>query len=105
MAIAGGLGAHASLRDVPHEEDAAHDAAILFSESPSRFILEVRPEQLNALKRLFGALPLGRLGTVAADPSTPGMPPRLTVRGIDDTPLIDRAIPDLKAAWQGPLRW
>jgi phosphoribosylformylglycinamidine synthase len=65
MALAGGLGANASLRDVPCDDDAAHDAILLFSESPSRFLLEVRPDDVNDLADLFGGLPLGRLGDVA----------------------------------------
>ena len=38
-------------RDVPCDDDAAHDAALLFSESPTRFLLEVRPEHVRALCR------------------------------------------------------
>jgi phosphoribosylformylglycinamidine synthase len=105
MALAGGLGARASLRDVPRDGSAAHDAALLFSESPSRFLLEVRPEHLDHLTGLFAGLPLGRLGTVDAAGIDPRPVPRLTVRGLDDSPVIDATLPDLKAAWQRPLRW
>ena len=31
--------------------------------------------------------------------------PRLTVRGLDDSVVIDAPVADLKAAWQRPLRW
>jgi phosphoribosylformylglycinamidine synthase subunit PurSL len=103
MALAGGLGAEASLRDVPCDDDAAHDVALLFSESPSRFLLEVRPEDFIPLADLFGGLPLGRLGEVVG-PGGDG-PPRLTVRGLDASPVIDASVADLKAAWQRPLRW
>ena len=98
MAFAGGLGASASLRDVPCEEDAALDAILLFSESPSRFLLEVRPDDLPALDDLFGGLPLGRLGAVVAEP-------RLTVTGLDGPAVIDATVSALKSAWQTPLRW
>src|SRR5205814_165220 len=64
MALAGGLGARASLRDLPCEETASHDAILLFAESPSRFVLEVRPGDVATLADLFGGLPLGRLGEV-----------------------------------------
>jgi phosphoribosylformylglycinamidine synthase II len=109
MAFAGGLGVRASLRDVPHEADVAHDAALLFSESPSRFLLEVRPEHAGDLAELFDGLPLGRLGTVVAaesesdDPRS--APSRFNILGINESPVIDATVPDLKAAWQRPLRW
>jgi phosphoribosylformylglycinamidine synthase len=103
MALAGGLGVDASLRDVPCDDDAARDAALLFSESPTRFLLEVRPEDFDALTGIFGGLPLGRLGEVIGAAGT--MPPRLTILGLDASPVIDASVTDLKAAWQRPLRW
>ena len=66
MALAGGLGATVSLAEVPREAAAEHDAALLFSESPTRFLLEVRPAHVDELTRLFAGLPLGRLGMVVA---------------------------------------
>ena len=51
MALAGGLGARASLGDVPRDDDDANDAALLFSESPTRFLLEVRPEHADTFRR------------------------------------------------------
>jgi phosphoribosylformylglycinamidine synthase len=104
MALAGGLGARVSLRDVPCDASAAHDAALLFSESPSRFLLEVRPEHVSDLTGLFGGLPLGRLGTVAGGGPHPDQP-RLTVMGMNSSPVIDATVSDLKATWQQPLRW
>ena len=82
MAIAGGLGASVSLRDVPCPDDAAHDAVLLFSESPSRFVIEVRPGDLAALFEVFGTLPIGRLGEVTAEP-------RLSIAGIGGGPAVD----------------
>jgi phosphoribosylformylglycinamidine synthase len=106
MALAGGLGARVALRDVPRRDDAARDWILLFSESPTRFVLEVRPEDRGELERRLGGLPLGRLGEVAAGrPAGEGSPPRLTIAGLDASPVVDAAVADLKAAWQGPLRW
>ncbi|MGC8639708.1 MAG: phosphoribosylformylglycinamidine synthase subunit PurL [Isosphaeraceae bacterium] len=103
MAFAGGLGASVSLRDVPREDDAALDAVLLFAESPSRFLLEVPPQNYAALADLAGSLPLGRLGEVrsAEGPSDA----RLTITGLDGTTVIDARIGDLKKAWQEPLSW
>jgi len=106
MAMAGGLGAAISLRDVPCEDDAAHDLVLLFSESPSRFLLEVPPQHHAALADLMGNLPSGRLGEVVAatdEPATASA--RLAVTGLRGSVVIDAAIRDLKEAWQQPLRW
>jgi phosphoribosylformylglycinamidine synthase len=106
MALAGGLGACASLRDVPCDDDAASDAVLLFSESPSRFLLEVPPQHYAALVNLLGGLPSGRLGEVADPVYGPGAgPPRLSITGLDGTTVIEAPLADLKEAWQRPLRW
>ncbi len=106
MAFAGGLGARVSLRDVPCDEDAARDVVLLFSESPTRFLLEVPPAHMATVADIFGGLPLGRLGEVVGDedPSRPPSP-RLTVRGLDASTVIDADVADLKTAWRRPLDW
>jgi phosphoribosylformylglycinamidine synthase len=104
MALAGGLGARASLRDVPCPDEAAFDAVLLFSESPSRFLLEVRPQHVDSLTDLFGGLPLGHLGEVT-DVETDGGSRKLTVLGLMDQTVIDVPLAELKFAWQKPLRW
>ena len=79
MAIAGGLGANVSLARVPREDDAASDLVLLFSESPTRFLLEVSPECLDELSGVFSGLPLGQLGVVTASAARP----RSRLRAID----------------------
>ena len=103
MAFAGGVGAEISLRDVPCDDDAAHDASLLFSESPSRFLLEIEPRFYNAVGGLFGGLPLGKLGEtrVAAD----GEAARLTITGLDGSAVVDSPLSALEAAWRRPLDW
>jgi phosphoribosylformylglycinamidine synthase len=106
MAFAGGLGATVSLRDVPCEDDAARDPVLLFSESPSRFLLEVPPQHYAALADLVGGLPMGRLGEVTSGATSADSDEcRLIVTGIDGTVVIDAAILDLKNSWQERLRW
>jgi len=103
MAFAGGLGVRASLQAVPRRHDAAHDVALLFSESPTRFLLEVRPDSAPELLKLASTLPLGQIGEVVRDSDS--HPPRLTVLGLEGTTVIDISLDDLKATWQRPLRW
>jgi phosphoribosylformylglycinamidine synthase len=103
MAFAGGVGAEVSLRDVPCDDDAAVDAALLFSESPSRFLLEIEPHCYGALADLFGGLPLGRLGETRD--GALGEPARLTITGLDGSPVVDSTLSALEEAWRRPLRW
>jgi phosphoribosylformylglycinamidine synthase len=106
MALAGGLGAQVSLGGVLRADDAASDFVLLFSESPTRFVLEVPRECYRELCVLFHDLPLGSLGHVVA--RAQGLEsawPRLIVRGLADSVVIDASVADLKAAWQRPLHW
>ena len=45
MAFAGGLGMHLSLKNVSRDGDVTTDDVSLFSESNSRFVVEVAPEK------------------------------------------------------------
>jgi phosphoribosylformylglycinamidine synthase len=106
MAFAGCLGATVSLRDVPCEDAAALDPVLLFSESPSRFLLEVPPQHYAALADLAGSLPMGRLGEVTSGADfAVAHDHRLIVTGLDGTVVIDAAIADLKKSWQERLSW
>ena len=104
MAFAGGLGADVSLGAVPRGDDAASDPVLLFSESPTRFLLEVSPDRLGELSAILAGLPLGRLGVVTAGiDDNHAAAARLIVRGLDDNVVIDAPVAGLKAAWQRPL--
>jgi len=106
MALAGGLGARVALAGVPCTDQAASDFVLLFSESPSRFVLEVVPDRWRELALVLDGLPLGRLGEVnsgSAGRETDS--PRLTVLGLDEKVVIDAKVSDLKAVWQRPLGW
>jgi phosphoribosylformylglycinamidine synthase len=112
MAFAGGCGARVRLAEVPHDGSADSrspeaDAVLLFSESASRFVIEVPPAKRGPLEMLFrqAQVPLAHFGEVtetsrlqiAASPHAGHEPPA--------TWLIDLPIADLKEAWQKPLRW
>jgi phosphoribosylformylglycinamidine synthase subunit PurSL len=106
MAIAGGLGANVTLSAISREDDAASDLVLLFSESPSRFLLEVSPGCLSELSGVLSGLPLGQLGVVTASGADRGVPSaQLIVRGLDEKVVIDATVAGLKAAWQRPLGW
>ncbi len=98
MALAGGFGVDVSLRDVPCADEAAEDAVLLFSESPTRLIVECKPENANELAAIFAEIPVGRLGEVTAEP-------RVTIRGLGKSEVLSAPVAELKADWQRPLKW
>jgi phosphoribosylformylglycinamidine synthase len=108
MAFAGGLGASLALTDMPNELsrnriDAApdgtpHAAALLFSESNSRFLCEVAGDKQDEFEQTLGDLPHAKIGQVTESQ-------RLKVAGTNSTTVIDQTIVALKEAWQKPLRW
>ncbi|MCB7129655.1 MAG: phosphoribosylformylglycinamidine synthase, partial [Candidatus Brocadiales bacterium] len=97
MSFAGGLGMELNVKGVPAEGGAMRDDTILFSESPSRFVVEVSPENYDAFKRVMKAVPCGFIGKVRGDTV-------FIVRGSRGRPVIYTDIHRLKEAWQAPLR-
>ncbi len=98
MAFAGGLGIQASLLGLPRSPDCWRPDAQLFSESNSRYLVEVEPDKYDAFAKLMLNLPFGQLGKVAADP-------RLVIKTPDGRAIIDADIAALKQAWRKTLDW
>ena len=96
----------ASYTDSPNMDEHFTGAVLLFSESPTRFLLEVPPQHYAALADLVGDLPMGRLGEVGPGhvPSAGGSP-ALMILGLDGSTVIEAPIARLKDEWQKPLRW
>ncbi|MFW5798573.1 MAG: phosphoribosylformylglycinamidine synthase subunit PurL, partial [Planctomycetota bacterium] len=57
MAFAGDLGAEVALTDVPRTDEVTRDEQVLFSESNSRFVLEVTPKKLDRLMAQLSNVP------------------------------------------------
>jgi phosphoribosylformylglycinamidine synthase len=94
MAFGGGLGLDLDLARVPAEPLPAGydaDATALFSESCSRFLVEVAPEHQGAFEALLDGQPLALLGRVRADAV-------LELRGTAGGPLTQLPLSDLSAA-------
>ncbi|MCD4830932.1 MAG: phosphoribosylformylglycinamidine synthase subunit PurL [Anaerohalosphaeraceae bacterium] len=98
MAFAGGLGIEADLRGVIKDDDCSRAEVVLFSESNSRYIVEVKPENYDAFVRLMLDVPLGEIGKVV-DSKT------LTVKDSAGKAVVDIETDKLKQAWQKPLKW
>jgi len=95
MAFAGELGARLELSRVPCEDAGSTydgDATRLFSESCTRFLVEVAPEHADAFEALFADLPLGRLGEVTGDAT-------LRITGVAGDALLVVPIEELRQAF------
>jgi phosphoribosylformylglycinamidine synthase subunit PurSL len=100
MAFAGCRGVEASLVQVPYEETGAggvRDEILLFSESPSRFVCEVREKDMTAFAAAMARVPHARVGRVVDGA-------RLSLRGLRDAPAIDEPLNALREAFVAPLR-
>ena len=102
MAFAGGLGARIMLDHVPYPMEDPADvmptAALLFGESNTRFLIEVREENVEAFQDLLEQVPLSMVGNVVDSG-------KLEITDIDGSTVINADLETLKEAWQKPLRW
>ena len=98
MCFAGGLGAEIDLSEIPSSDHLNQDDKLLFSESNSRFIAEISPENKEKFEEILRHVPHKKIGIVSAER-------RLQVTGIKKNLIIDEQIEDLKEAWQKTLRW
>lgn len=91
MAFAGGLGAIVDVASV----EAGSDLVRLFSESNSRFVVEVTSDNQLAFEAAMGGVVLVQLGSVSAEQNV----------SISNgaTELISESVGRLKSAWQDPL--
>ena len=98
MAFAGGLGLRVGLDRVPFEGPHEHRCAavLLFSESNSRFLVEVTPGNADAFEAALDDLPVACIGEV----NDSGM---LTVTGLAGSIVVEAGLWTLKASWQTPL--
>ncbi|MEI6437501.1 MAG: phosphoribosylformylglycinamidine synthase subunit PurL [Candidatus Omnitrophota bacterium] len=98
MAFAGGLGAAFLAKSVPYEGHSDRDDMVLFSESNSRFVVEVSPENKKAFERTMKDVPCKLVGQVLADEA-------VFYYGLKDNLCLKADIGVLKAAWQKPLKF
>jgi len=97
MSFAGSLGIEAFLKEIP-TKNIKRDDLVLFSESNTRFIVEVRKKDKKKFENTMKGIPIGLLGCISNKPY-------FKIYGLDDRKIIDIGIDKLKEAWQKPLRW
>ncbi|TWU12753.1 Phosphoribosylformylglycinamidine synthase subunit PurL [Symmachiella macrocystis] len=98
MSFAGELGAEIWLAALGEAGRCDDDIVLLFSESNTRFVIEVPPDSQKQLESIFEGLPLTEIGIVNNGPN-------VMFRGIRGYGAIDTPWRDLKASWQQPLAW
>jgi phosphoribosylformylglycinamidine synthase II len=98
MAFAGGLGIEADLRGLPCGKNCSRTDARLFSESNSRYIVEVEPDKYNEFAKMMLNLPFGQIGKVTEDK-------KLVIKAQDGKTVIETDIVTLKQAWQKTFDW
>lgn len=96
MAFAGGLGLQVDLRGLPVSHDCCTVQEQLFSESNSRYLVEVSPACYHEFARRMLHLPFGQIGEVTAHP-------RLQIWDQCGHQVLDADLDLLKAVWQKPL--
>jgi phosphoribosylformylglycinamidine synthase len=97
MAMAGGLGASVLLKKVPFKGTRKRNDVVLFSESNSRFIIEVPTAHEKALAKIFKGMACAKIGTVEATEE-------ILVYGLKDQPVVNARSNELKSIWQAPLK-
>jgi len=98
MAFAGGLGATIYLKSIPLGEPMGRDDFILFSESNSRFLVEVVPENKDDFEQIMTSISLADIGQITDSEL-------MEVYGTDGRKVVSAFLGELKEAWQRPLRW
>ncbi len=100
MAFAGGLGIEVDLDAIRVEGtvgDENSNLIRLFSESNTRFVVEIQPAKQTEFENMMGEVEISLLGRV-----TDGK--HVTIRSNGER-AIHSLLTDLKAAWQQPLDW
>lgn len=114
MAFAGDIGLEIDLDKVPYEVRGAparprmvsglggnpesRNDAILFSESNSRFLVEVTPGHKAEFENAMTGCAYGLIGKTVKTK-------QLIINGISGKAIINENLSDLKESWQKPLRW
>ena len=98
MAFAGELGARLDLRRMPYSGPVADrtNASLLFSETPSRFLVEIEPENRDKFEEIMKITSCKRVGVVLEDDE-------FSISGLSTATVLRERVSALKAAWQTPL--
>ena len=95
MALAGGLGADLNLLKLP-SNSALRDDFLLFSESNSRFLVEVAEKDKETFEVALKGKAFAEIGRVTKNT-------QVRVIGLKGSAVVDSSVTDLLAAWKQAL--
>jgi phosphoribosylformylglycinamidine synthase len=100
MCLAGGWGAAVDIEPVAAASEGRLEPHVaIFSESNTRFLIEIRQENEREIISLFAGIPCQRIGMVTEEP-------HLRISGTKhEEASISESVANLKEAWQKPMRW
>ena len=98
MAFAGGLGVTLNLAALVETSNIDSDAVLLFSESNTRFLVEVSEQKAAAFAERFNNLPCVEIGVVNDGD-------QCSVAGTSGQTVIESSIEELRQVWKQPLAW
>jgi phosphoribosylformylglycinamidine synthase len=98
MAFSGETGARIELSRIPFADERRQDAVLLFSESNSRFLVEVEVSKRDKFERAFAGIIFSQIGETTNSDT-------LEIAGLSGKTVVFERLSDLKESWQAPLRW
>ena len=98
MAFAGELGIDIDADLIKISDDTMNLPEILFSESNSRFVVEVAPDKANEFEKILKDCSFSKIGSVVKEPY-------LTITSNKSKIKIKENIKVLQEAWQKTLQW
>jgi phosphoribosylformylglycinamidine synthase len=98
MAFAADLGLDITLKSVPRTAGLDDSGRILFSESTTRFLVEVPRKRAAEFDRMMKGMPCARVAEVTKKP-------QLVIRGTGGKVVVKAACDALRKAWKKPLAW
>ena len=98
MAFAGGYGMNLRMADTPKADDVIRNDAVLFSESNSRFVVEVSQESREEFEKIMDGALIAAIGEIVDGED-------FSVYGLKGDLVVSAKIGDLKEVWQKTFRW
>ena len=98
MSFAGDLGVDIALASLADSAGIHCDVRLLFSESNTRFLIEVAPVNVDHVAALMDSISCAEIGA-ATDADD------VTFRGVKGEKVIAASLSDLRSAWKRPLAW
>ncbi len=102
MAFAGEIGAEVDLNSVPVSKDvksSTRDDIILFSESNTRFIVEISRDNQSKFEEIMKGVVFGKIGESTSKHNN------LIIQGLNKTPVVKADLAELKEVWKSTFKW